>query len=147
MQASNLAHKNTIASLKRSNGVKPNEEDADIKDAGNSFSGKYRKTRTKFWIFGQLEVSIIITYYSILFYYYFKSRPVIFDKNNVSEFISNNRRNISSSTVHNKNSANSRIMYRRTELDSHADSIVAGSNCCIMHYTNRECGMSPYRDD
>ena len=38
-------------------------------------------------------------------------------------------------------------MYGRTELDSHADSIVAGSNCCIMHYTNRECDVSPYRDD
>jgi hypothetical protein len=32
------------------------------------------------------------------------------------------------------------------ELDSHADTIVLGSNAIIMHYTNRECDVSPYAD-
>ena len=33
------------------------------------------------------------------------------------------------------------------ELDSHADTNVAGSNCVILHYTGKECDVSPYRDD
>jgi hypothetical protein len=32
------------------------------------------------------------------------------------------------------------------ELDSHADTIVAGSNCIVMHYTGKECNVSPYTD-
>ena len=37
--------------------------------------------------------------------------------------------------------------YGKCELDSHADSIVAGSNCIILNYTGKECDVSPYRDD
>ena len=32
------------------------------------------------------------------------------------------------------------------ELDSHADTIVCGSNCVILHYTGKECDVSPYTD-
>jgi hypothetical protein len=32
------------------------------------------------------------------------------------------------------------------ELDSHADTIVLGSNAIIMQYTNRVCDVSPYAD-
>ena len=47
-----------------------------------------------------------------------------------------------------KKSSNSHIMKdSKIELDSRADSIVDGSNCCIIHFTNRECDVSPYRDD
>ena len=38
-------------------------------------------------------------------------------------------------------------MHGRCELDSHADTIVAGSNCIVLHYTGKECDVSPYRDD
>ena len=31
-------------------------------------------------------------------------------------------------------------------MDSHADTIVAGANCCIMAYTGRECDVAPYSD-
>ena len=48
LQASNITHNKTIASLKRNNGIKSDEEDAEIKDAGNSFGGKSKKTKTKF---------------------------------------------------------------------------------------------------
>jgi hypothetical protein len=34
----------------------------------------------------------------------------------------------------------------KTELDSHADTIVAGRNCVVMHYTERSCDVSPYSD-
>ena len=40
-----------------------------------------------------------------------------------------------------------KITYAKTEIDFHADSTVAESNCCIMHYTNSGCDVSPYRDD
>ena len=33
------------------------------------------------------------------------------------------------------------------ELDSHADSIVAGSNCIILNYTGKECDVAPYQDN
>ena len=35
----------------------------------------------------------------------------------------------------------------RMELDSHADTIVAGSNCCVIEYTGRECDVSPYSSE
>jgi hypothetical protein len=41
----------------------------------------------------------------------------------------------------------SHATYGRMELDSHADTIVVlGSNAIIMHYTTRECDVSPYAD-
>ena len=66
------------------------------------------------------------------------------NKRRLSAFALTNHRNISKVT---KTPQHNLIKYGKTELDSHADSIVAGSNCCIMHYTNRECDVSPYRDD
>ena len=33
------------------------------------------------------------------------------------------------------------------EIDSHADTIVAGSNCVVLSYTGQECNVTPYRDD
>ena len=39
------------------------------------------------------------------------------------------------------------ITYSTCELDSHADTIVAGKNCIILEYTGKECDVSPYRDD
>ena len=35
----------------------------------------------------------------------------------------------------------------KSELDSHADTHVAGSNCRVLSYTGKECDVSPYRDD
>ena len=33
------------------------------------------------------------------------------------------------------------------ELDSHADTIVAGANCVIINYTGRECDVAPYSEE
>ena len=38
------------------------------------------------------------------------------------------------------------INYGRTELDTHADTIVLGSNCVVLNYTGRVCDVSPYTD-
>ena len=35
----------------------------------------------------------------------------------------------------------------RIELDSHANTIVLGSNCVILHHTGKVCKVSPYSDD
>ena len=66
------------------------------------------------------------------------------NKRRLSAFALTNHRNISKVT---KTPQHNLVKYGKTELDSHADSIVAGSNCCIMHYTNLGCDVSPYRDD
>ena len=70
------------------------------------------------------------------------------NKINISAFKSDKRRVCSThSSAKDINHTHNTIVHAQTELDSHADSIVAGSNCCVMHYTNRECDVSPYRDD
>jgi len=38
-------------------------------------------------------------------------------------------------------------VHGRCEIGSHADTIVAGSNCILLHYTGKECDVSPYCDD
>ena len=35
----------------------------------------------------------------------------------------------------------------RCELDSHADTFVAGRNCTLLHYTERVCDVMPYSDE
>ena len=35
----------------------------------------------------------------------------------------------------------------RCELDSHADTLVAGRNCVVLGYTGNECEVQPYRED
>ena len=39
------------------------------------------------------------------------------------------------------------VVYGKCELDSHADTIVAGSNCKLLNYTGKVCDVTPYRDD
>ena len=38
------------------------------------------------------------------------------------------------------------VSYGRIELDSHADTIVLGSNATVLHYTGRECDVAPYSE-
>jgi hypothetical protein len=40
----------------------------------------------------------------------------------------------------------SRVVHGNMEMDSHADTIVCGANCAIIHYTGKECDVSPYTD-
>jgi hypothetical protein len=40
----------------------------------------------------------------------------------------------------------STVVHSQLELDSHADTIVCGSNSVIMHYTGKECDVSPYTE-
>lgn len=62
----------------------------------------------------------------------------------IAAFSSNNRRVIS--TIK-KLFTSIEIKQGKTKLDSLANSIIAGSNCYIMYYTNREYDVSPYIND
>ena len=67
----------------------------------------------------------------------------------ISQFNTSSRRQVMStirSDISSSTTSNVRT-YGRCELDSHADTNVAGSNCVILQYTGKECDVSPYRDD
>ena len=38
-------------------------------------------------------------------------------------------------------------VHGRIELDSHADTVVLGSNCVVLHHTGKVCEVSPYTDE
>ena len=42
---------------------------------------------------------------------------------------------------------NLKVTSAKCELDSHADTTVAGANYIILSYTGKECDVTPYRDD
>ena len=45
-------------------------------------------------------------------------------------------------------SSNKQAVYDgRVELDTHADTFVAGRNCLLMHFTERVCDVMPYSDE
>ena len=46
-----------------------------------------------------------------------------------------------------KSSLKTAMFDGRCELDSHADTFVAGRNCILMHYTERVCDVMPYSDE
>ena len=39
------------------------------------------------------------------------------------------------------------VTHGNLEIDNHADTIVLGKNCTLLHLTGRECDVSPYTDD
>ena len=40
-----------------------------------------------------------------------------------------------------------KVVYGLSELDYNSDTIVAGANLCILHYTGKLCDVSTYRGD
>ena len=65
--------------------------------------------------------------------------------NRICNFTTTERRNCSSRTILN-NSHTDPVHHRRIELDSHADTIVFGRNCAVIHFMGRECDVSLYTD-
>ena len=43
----------------------------------------------------------------------------------------------------NVTSSSIKVHYSQCELDSHADTIVAGNNCIVLSYTGKECSVVP----
>ena len=62
----------------------------------------------------------------------------------ICQFHTSTRRVCSSQQSHHRNSS---IVHGKCELDSHADTTVAGANCTVLHFTGQECDVSPFRDD
>ena len=62
----------------------------------------------------------------------------------ISAHISSTRRGVKHKVSRIRN--DSSINYNKLELDSHADTIVLGSNCIILSHTGRECDVSPYTE-
>ena len=49
-----------------------------------------------------------------------------------------------SKVKNNNNNSKQFEIYGRMELYSRADTAVAGSNCVLLAYTDRECDVTPY---
>ena len=64
---------------------------------------------------------------------------------NVCQLKSTARRTSAARTI--SDTKRGAIVHGKCEFDSHADTIVAGSNCVILNYTGKVCDVSPYRDD
>ena len=77
-------------------------------------------------------------------------RRTIIDHRRLAPYNSSGRRNVATFRAgKRKVSAQARATTStesQIELDSHADTIVCGSNCVILHYTGKECDVSPYTD-
>ena len=81
---------------------------------------------------------------SCIFYIYYRMHHEA-TQAQICKLKSSSRRTAASSTSSARPSGTS--THGRCELDSHADTIVAGSNCIILNYTGKVCDVSPYRDD
>ena len=84
-------------------------------------------------------INFLVNYYLCYFKFYCKATPI-----RISLLTSSTRR---ISSAKRSQSTTAKIIYAKCELDSHADTTVAGSNCVILHYTGKECDVTPYRDD
>ena len=41
---------------------------------------------------------------------------------------------------------NNKVHHGRIQIDSHAYTVVFGRNCALLHFTGRECDVTPYTD-
>ena len=88
---------------------------------------------------------MIITYYlSLLLFHKHATLKTLTTSSRRICRLTSSRRVIASSQ---RTKQNNTKVYGNCELDSHADTIVAGKNCIILSYTGKECDVSPYRED
>ena len=85
-------------------------------------------------------------FYNLIHYY-----TIIFHRKAIPRFIcklqSGQRRAIASARKSTNQNNLHHCKFGRCELDSHADTIVAGSNCVVLSFTGKECDVSPFTDD
>ena len=82
---------------------------------------------------------------SVKFCYRHKLFIWALDKSNTKQLITTKRR-VSGTRTNTKRKPNKQ-KFGRFELESHADTIVAVSNCVILQYTGKECDVLPYQGD
>ena len=81
----------------------------------------------------------------IVLHYLLSSEATNHQHSILSALQTGERRRVSSATS--SKTSKSGVVYGQCELDSHADTIAAGANCTVLHYTGKECSVVPYRDD
>jgi len=64
-------------------------------------------------------------------------------KYRISRLSTGVRRKISSAQT----APSNELSYGKCELDSHADTIVAGRNCVVLNFVGKECDVTAYRED
>jgi hypothetical protein len=87
---------------------------------------------------------MIVMFSSWLFSYYLGTRRCAPSKQRISQFKTTSRRVGGIRVI--SSSKRDPVVQSQLEMDSHADTIVCGANCAILHYTGRECDVSPYTD-
>ena len=104
-----------------------------------------------------MHVIIRITITIINLYCYYKQeRPILTDIRRLQvlssnrlrrlQVLSSSKRRIMASSSSTQ-SAHDKTVQGNIELDSHADTIVAGANCILLNYTGRECDVAPYSEE
>ena len=80
----------------------------------------------------------------LLLFYCATKRPIT--KRVIARIVSSTRRPRNTSQ---SNGQTNRALptHGRIELDSHADTVVLGSNAVVLHYTGNVCEVSPYSDE
>ena len=109
-------------------------------DAGDQFGGKNSKKKLKFkWLLGLCEycvelfwINISLIFYNILqIFFYSNTMNRTCRLATISQIKSSQRRIVSSAKVR-KSHDTQATKYGRPELDSHADTCVAGANCIYI---------------
>ena len=80
----------------------------------------------------------------LLLFYRVTKRPII--KRVTTRIVSSTRRPRNTSQS-NRRANRALPTDGRIELDSHADTVVLGSNAVVLHYTGNKCEVSPYSDE
>jgi hypothetical protein len=88
---------------------------------------------------------IVVVISSIL--QWLQHKPRIIPEYRISIFKTHNHRSLSSRQISTTSIYANPGFTSTVEVDSHADSFVAGKNCIPMNYTERSCDVQPYSDD
>ena len=139
LKAANAKHKRTIAGLKSTGyeATYTQNDEVDVEDAGDYFGGKTKKYKQKSWYLGlQRKVVNVLFELILVIINYFTGKTTKLNRMNISSFTSNVRIISSLARAPKDSNNNPTIVHAQIELDFQAESIVAVSNFCIMHYTN-----------
>ena len=123
-------------------------EVSTLSRAGDSFGGRSKKEQEKniwgvwkatkciVWVVDKLN-KLVTTFHALIVYE--KPKRILSDITMSEIRISQTQR------VVNTNKEDTPF-HGRSELDSHADTTVAGKNCVILRYTYRSCVVAPFSD-
>ena len=138
--------KRTIAALSKMIGDGDRDGSVTPDNAGDSFGGRQSKQQKKEWLLhslmGTLYTYGIAMYAGLRWWTMWCSRST---QRHIAAHNSSIRRTAQCRVSRVRNDSSS-VVYDNLELDSHADTIVLGSNCVIMSHTGRECDVSPFTE-